>query len=190
VSGFDACHEIPNWRSLDGLQLHFCPCISFRQEQFGVSSFVGGLGFSPLHCSFYLTGRSSLQIPSPHCWAFWLRQSTLSPWSLPYGRSLGLLEIHPSPTPSSCIFPFILLVLWPSLSSLPIPDPAFLFSSPFPFPFSSLPPSASQGYFVPPSKWDLSVLTWVFLLVKSLMVSGLYHGYSVLLANIHLSVST
>ena len=44
--------------------------------------------------------------------------------------------------------------------------------------------------FILSSKWDGSILTWAFLLVKLLTVCGLYHEYSQLLANIHLIVST
>ena len=50
-------------------------------------------------------------------------------------------------------FPFILMAIWPFLLSFPTPDPE---SPPFPFPLhfplSSLPPPASNDYFIPPSK--------------------------------------
>jgi hypothetical protein len=42
-----------------------------------------------------------------------------------------------------------------------------------------IPLSVSQDYFVPPSNWDLSILTWAFPLVKLLMVCEVYHGYYV-----------
>jgi hypothetical protein len=66
--------------------------------------------------------------------------------------------ILPSSTPGSCIFPLILLDLCDSLLSLFMPDPAPL------FPWPPLTHSASHGYFVPPAKWNSSILTWTFLL--------------------------
>jgi hypothetical protein len=40
--------------------LHFCTCISFRQEQFGVKSFIGGLVSLSLHWASCLTTRGGL----------------------------------------------------------------------------------------------------------------------------------
>jgi hypothetical protein len=45
-------------------------------------------------------------------------------------------------------------------------------------PTKSLPPSASCGYFVLPSKWDWSIHSMAFLLVRLHKVCQLYYGYS------------
>jgi hypothetical protein len=64
------------------------------------------------------------------------------------------------------------------------------FPSPSAFPPRSLPPSTSRDYFVPPSKWNWSIHTLAFLLVKLHMICELYCGYSEIWSNIHFSVST
>ena len=66
---------------------------------------------------------------------------------------------------SSCRFPFILMVIWQSLLSLPIPDSEWPpLSFPSPLPLSSLHPFASYDYSIPSSKWDSSILACAFLL--------------------------
>jgi hypothetical protein len=119
-------------QSLNGCLLQFCPCISFRQEQFWVKKFEIG--------AMSIYWRWSLQVPFPHCWAFWLMPSPLGPGSLPHPNSwyLGLSsDLHLFPTPHCYIFLLILLALWASLlSPLPILNLAFC------------------DYFVSPSKWN------------------------------------
>jgi hypothetical protein len=87
-------------------------------------------------------------------------------WKPSTSQVSGASGTCPAPTPASHRFPFILLVLWPSLLCLFTPDPEIPHSSsPAPLPSSSLPPSASYNYFIPTSKWDSSIFPWVFLLV-------------------------
>ena len=50
--------------------------------------------------------------------------------------------------------------------------------------------SASHDYFVPLSKWDLSILTWAFFLFNLLWLVGCIVGTLYFLVNIHLAVST
>ena len=128
--------------------LHQCPSISFRQNKFGVeSSFVCGLvsytGFT--HCLFHIPLIGTL-----------CKVSHIESWETPISQVYGLprdMRIPHSPIPCSYRFPFILLALWPSLLSLPVPDPYIPFPS-----LSLLPshtyftPSASYGYFITPSK--------------------------------------
>ena len=134
---------VTGWAFLQAL-LHFCPCRSFRQEQFWVKFSEDRWVAPSLHW------RWSLQVPSPYCWAFWLRSSPLSLRSLLHPSSLVFSRgsPDPDPTPQSCIF---LLAPWASLLSNPILDPVPHFPS-----LSHLHcfPSASHDYFVPPSKWD------------------------------------
>jgi hypothetical protein len=96
-------------QSLDSLS--FSLFISFRQEQFWVRNFDNGVVILSLHLgpyvlevvsSGYLLGILAKVIPIE------------SPGSVSHPRSLGLSrEFPPPPTPtpslSSCIFPFILL---------------------------------------------------------------------------------
>lgn len=79
---------------------NLCSCISFRQKQFWVESFVGGLVDVPIPplgvLSDYL--RWSL-------WVFWLRSPTLSSGSLSHLKSLVLSRVfsHP-PTLAAAYF--------------------------------------------------------------------------------------
>lgn len=86
-------------------------------------------------------------------------------WDLPFPilALWDVLEI-PHPTPSSCIFPFILLSLWPSFNNwsyLPF-YPLILLPLLSP---RSHPSSGPYDYFSPPCNWDSSILSWAFLLV-------------------------
>jgi hypothetical protein len=56
------------------------------------------------------------------------------------------------------------LVFRPSLLPLPAPNSDPPFTSPPPLSPNSLPPSVSYDYFIPPSKWDSSILNRAFLL--------------------------
>ena len=47
--------QIPSWVSHLLSLLHICPWTSFRHEQFGAKSFVGGLMSPSLHCRSCLT---------------------------------------------------------------------------------------------------------------------------------------
>jgi hypothetical protein len=93
------------------------------------------------------------------------------------------------PTPGSCIFPFILLVLWTSLLSPPVPDPDPLFHSPtfsHPGPSFPLPPVILFPYLsgIKACSFGPSFL-FNFLLSVSCIIGILYF-----LANIHLLVNT
>ena len=77
--------------------LHFCPCSSFRQENFWVRNFDYGLvNPVPLLEALSIYWRQTLLVLSPHCWAFWLRSASLSPESLSPSRYFleGLLISH------------------------------------------------------------------------------------------------
>ena len=54
--------------------LHFSPCSYFRQEQFWVRNYdpIGNTE------AMSLSWRCTLQVPSPHCWEFWLESPLLS----------------------------------------------------------------------------------------------------------------
>jgi hypothetical protein len=109
------------------LFLHF-----FRQEQFWVQN----LKVASLHLrALSMDWRWSLQVPSPHCWAFWLRSSSLSPKRLLHPNYLGhsggslctpspeAAYFHSFSWPSgilSCILPYLLL----TPSPLPLPSPS------------------------------------------------------------------
>ena len=114
--------------------LHFCPCCSFRREQFWVRVLTVGMATPSFHLiSSLSTGGRLLGISS--------KVSHLPLRSLVHSREL----FHPTPH-QGCIFPFILLVLRTSLLSptlIPIPDHVLL----FPFSSSLLPRSLS------PSAW-------------------------------------
>ena len=142
ASGFGACTwdgspggTVSGWPFLQSL-LHFCPSISFRQEQFWVKNFE-----IPQLQAIAIYWRWSLQVPSPYCWAFQLRSSPLSTGTLLPPGSLILSRGSPHlPHPRSYIFPFILLSLWssllffffPYLTLLPVSPPLFQSSSFFP----------------------------------------------------------
>ena len=152
------------WPFLECL-LHFCPWSSFTQEQFWVKKFEGSLVAPSFYCELCLW-RWSVQVPSPHCWAFWLRLFPLSPGNLSLPKISGTFC-------STYFYSFS----WPSVilscPADPISDPV-----PFPLPSPLIPPSFSCSYFDSSSKWKWSILTWAFLFVKLPMVCGLYHGYS------------
>jgi hypothetical protein len=106
-----------------------------------------------------------------------LRSPAFTPRSLPHTRSLALAR-ESSPFPTSIDFHSF---FWPSgplayLFPHLILDP----DSPIPLPMyftpSFLPLFASYVYFIHPSMWNSSILTWVFLSVYLLWVHGLYHG--------------
>jgi hypothetical protein len=121
--------------------------------------------------------RWSIQVPYPHCWAFWLRSLTLSLRSLTHPRSLVLSGGSPHSQSHSHIFPFI-------HSCHPLCT-ASLFSHQS---LSAL-PSASHDYFVPCSNGDCVIHTFDFLPVKLTLVCELNPKYSEIVSNTHLSVS-
>jgi hypothetical protein len=73
--------------------------------------------------------RCSLQVLSPLYWIFQVMSSTLGPGSFSHPRHLRICS---GPTPPPVPYPThpLLLVLWASLLSLPIPNPASFFSPP------------------------------------------------------------
>ena len=90
------------WPSLDGpLSLHF-----FRQNQFWIKNFerVGWCLHLSTGVLVYQLERS-LQIPSPHCWAFYLRSSPLSLGDLSHSWYLGISRgsLH-FPLPTAAYF--------------------------------------------------------------------------------------
>ena len=89
--------------SLDLLSLSlfsiFCPCNSFRQEQFWVRIFdCNGNFIPPIHSlSFYW--RWILQVLSPHYWAFHLRSHPLVHEDLLLSKSLVLSRGYSTSNP-------------------------------------------------------------------------------------------
>jgi hypothetical protein len=89
-------------------------------------------------------------------------------------------------------FPFIYLPHWAPLPpEIPFPGASSLYRIRHIFSYwgqtreshlspRTLPSSASCDYFLPSSKWDWNILTWVFLHVKLHILCELYHGYSIL----------
>ena len=99
---------------------------------------------NPIPAVYALTfyWRWTLQVPSPHCWAFYLRSLLLGPESLSTFRSLvHSIRVSPPPTSQGCLFPFFLLALRASLLFPHIPDHVPPFPSLSPVPPRSLPPS-------------------------------------------------
>jgi hypothetical protein len=91
---------LPSFQTL----LHFGLCSSFRQEQFWVCNPI-----PPLEALF-IYWRWTLRVPSPRCWAFWLRSSPLSTESLSTPRSLVASRGSPYlPPPEAAYFSFSLL---------------------------------------------------------------------------------
>ena len=112
--------------------LHRCPCVSFRQEIFGVKSFLGGLISLALHWESCLATESYLvrfYLPSVMSQ---LRSPTLIPQCYLHPSSLETLRDSTSHhKPSSCRFVFIPMVLYLSLLFLtPAPDPFIPFLTP------------------------------------------------------------
>jgi hypothetical protein len=96
----------------------------------------------------------TLRVPLTHCWAFWLRISPLSSYSL------SILSLWYFPEGSHTSHPWWLLISIYSFGLLgfspasPIPDPVSFFPSPSHSPLSlrSVPPCGSSDYFLSPSK--------------------------------------
>jgi hypothetical protein len=88
-------------------------------------------------------------------YAFWLKSPTQTPRRLYQPKSLA----HPRDVPQTLPATDLHSLSWPSVLSLPTPDP----NSPFPsltlLQSSSLPPPASYDYFSSPFKWDLNILS-------------------------------
>lgn len=99
----------------------------------------------------------------PLLW-LWAKVTPFDCWGLPYPRSLTYSHntCHPIPLRIFSLSPGILslscvsLYTWPGTLQV-------TFLSPLPPRF--LIPSASYNYYILPSKWESSTLTWVLLLV-------------------------
>jgi hypothetical protein len=129
----------------------------------------------------------SLQVPYPHCWAFWLRSSALTPGSLPHLRSLRLStdSSHPlPPTPSvACNHSFSLL------SGLSPVSPHTWSWPPLPSPTRSLPLLPMTILFSLLSRIQASSLGASFL-IKFFGSVGYIMSILYFLENIHSLVST
>jgi hypothetical protein len=173
----------PPFKSL----LHFCPCSSFRQNQFWVRNFDCGLVTLLDALSNYW--RWTLWVPSPNCWTFFSPKATfieswesLNSWALVLSRGSPYI-----PSPEAAYFYSFFWSYSAFLLFLPPPDPVPL-SPPHP---TLVPLSLCLlSLFSSPYKWDWSTITWVFLLVILLTVCGLCLGILYFLVNMHLSVST
>ena len=122
-------------------------------------------------CRFYL----------PCCLVFWLMSSLFDPGSLLHPWHLGISSVSPLP-------PHLLHIFIHSPGPLDFSPVSFYTCSCSPFPSSSplprrfLPSSLWISWlFCSPSKWDWSIHTLAFLLVKLHMACELYSGYSELL---------
>jgi hypothetical protein len=113
---------------------------------------IGWCPYPPLR---FLPGykRWPLQDPYPQCWVT-AKDTPIDSWDPPFSTFLSLpKDISYLPSPVSCRFPFIFMVIWPSFLSIriPVPEPA-----PTPFPslspltLSSLPQSVYYNYFNSP----------------------------------------
>jgi hypothetical protein len=174
--------------------LHFCPCISFRQDQFWVKNFehqwvAPCLKWGP----FYLLDVVSSAL-SPYCWAFWVLPYPLSP------RSLSLTTLGHS-RDSSLPHPTLLHISIYSSGPLcfsfvsghasfccclppnPVPPAPTFPASSLSYPGPSLPlPLPLVIILIPcPSVFEISKNGSAFLLSKLPPVCELYHGNSELL---------
>jgi hypothetical protein len=71
---------------------------------------------TPLISSFLW--RWTLQVPSPHCWAFHLTCLPFEFWASLISQVSGTFYgVTPPPITQGCLFPFFLLALWASLLS-------------------------------------------------------------------------
>ena len=136
------------------------PCIICRHDKFWVAGFVGGLMSLSLHF---------LQVAYPQCSESQLRSPLLILGILLYPRSLSCLGGAATPPTSSPLsVADFYSFSWPSsISNYLCPFHSWSWFSPLPFPFphslSSLFPSVSDYYFIPPSKWDSRCIALVFL---------------------------
>jgi hypothetical protein len=127
-----------HWMAFPSVCSIFCPCISFRQEQFWIKNFEGQLVTTSLHWGPCLsTGGGLFSFHLPTVGQFWLRSPPLSSGSLPQAKFLGLSRSSPKPSP------LLLHISWPSrlLSYLPpylVLPPSLLLS--YPGPSLPLPP--------------------------------------------------
>ena len=161
--------------------LYFCPCSSFRQQQFWVRNFDCELDLLPPLEALSIYWRWILRVLSPYHWAFWLSSPPLNPESFSLPESWYFLGTFPSFHPTR-LFIFIRSLDPLGFSLVPHPHTWSCFPFPFlsPFPPRSFPPSGCCDYFFTSYKWNWNILTWTLLLVTLLTVSGLYPTYSVL----------
>ena len=144
-------------QSLGGLSFSPCcvffyPCLSFGQKHFWVKIFEMDDGPSINWGPCLSIGGGLYRHCFPLCCIFQIKSSPLDPGSLLLPWCLRLSNGSPQLLILHCyIFLFNLLTLCTSLLSLPIPDPAPLFSSPSFIPPRFLPSSISCNYFVLPS---------------------------------------
>ena len=119
----------------------FCPCVSFRQEQFWVKIEVDGWPRPSTGGHAYLLELVSLGSMS----SLLDISANMGPGSLSYPWYLGLSRAYlpQLPTPTATYFYLFSLpcIIWTSILSLLISDPATPFSSPSPLLPRSLPPS-------------------------------------------------
>jgi hypothetical protein len=152
------------------------PCISCRQNKFWAKIlWVGWCPYRSTGVSAWLQEVASSGSISPMLWGP-VKVTPLIFWVPPLSQVSGMSSRCPHlPNPTSCRFPFILIVIWSSLLFFPTPDPeSSPFPSPCPLPSSSLlHPSASYCYFIPSSMWDSSFLAWTVLPVYFLWVCWL-----------------
>ena len=111
---------VTGWPFLQSM-LHFCPCTSFRQDEFWVESFMGGLVSLSLHWESCLAAEVvSSGFMSPLLGTL-AKVTHIDSWELPYPRSLELPRdptpsaaavfhsiLHPS-GPLSCLSPYLIL---------------------------------------------------------------------------------
>lgn len=165
-SGFGTCswdeyevRQVTRWPSLQPL-LHFCFCISLRQEEFCFKYLKVGGSPHPSTGDSVIYWKWFLWISYTHCWTFCGRSSPLNPGASHIPGFWDILDIpHHIPLPCCSIFPFILLSLW------------FIFS---------LPTNLILHYFPPPSALYhtdpcllLHAVIVFFLLLSSIEVSSL-----------------
>ena len=142
------------------------PALFVRQDKFGVGSFVCGLVSLLLHWGsclategdlfrFYFPNAMKSQLSLLH----WFLGTSLTP---DLCHILEMSNTFPPPSVSD-----LHSFSWPS-GHFSCPSPYLILKSQSPsylhLPPSSSPPSASYDYFIPPSKWDSSILMCAFLL--------------------------
>lgn len=118
----------------------------------------GGIPISPLGGALWLMDEVSGSISQ--LLGILAKVTCINSWDPPSSRVSRISQrILPALTTAATAFYSFSWPFWPSFLSLPMPDPGPLFPSLFPLPPRTLLPSASYDYFVPTSKWNLSILT-------------------------------